>query len=151
MGVDVAPEIIVSRPRDEVAKFMFHPKNDLRWMSGIVKNRPFEDGPLKKGLRIEQVSTFLGREFAYIVEVIGADDDTFVEMAVEQPFPMTMRYELSDEGKSTRVRIRARGEPGGVFRLAKPLLASMLKKSLAKDLGKLKTVVEGLEKTSDPR
>lgn len=142
MAIDVAPEVLVAAPRDRVAAFMFDPANDLRWTGGIVASRPLDEGPLRRGSRVERTSRFLGRRFSYVVEVVEADEASFVAMRVEKPFPMEIRYELEDEGGGTRVRIRARGEAGGFFRLAAPLLAPKVERSIAADLARLKAEIE---------
>jgi len=49
--VDVRPVLLVHRPRNEVAAFMFDPANDLRWTGGITSSRPAQPGRLAKGRR----------------------------------------------------------------------------------------------------
>jgi hypothetical protein len=142
MSVDVAPEIVVSRPRAAVAAYMFDPHKDREWTGGVVECRPLTDGLLRKGSRVERVSQFLGRKFGYLVEVTAAEDDRFVHMHVDKPFPMEIRYELEDEGAGTRVRIRAKGEATGFFKLAGPFLSRMVNKSISEDLGRLKARIE---------
>jgi hypothetical protein len=142
MSVDVSPDIVIARPRREVAAFMFDPRNDLRWTGGIVACRPLDEGPLRKGTRVERTSRFLGREFSYLVEVVDHGEERFVSMRVTKPFPMQIRYELEDEGTGTRARIRATGEATGFFRIAGPLLSKMVRRSIGKDLSNLKRCLE---------
>jgi hypothetical protein len=148
MSVDVLCEIVIDRPRADVAAFMFDPARDALWTTGVVESRPLTPGLLHKGSRVERISKFLGRRFGYLVEVVDASEARFVDMAVTKPFPMTIRYELDDDaggaGGSLRTvaRIRARGEPGGFFKLAGPLLSPMVKGNIDKDLRKLKECLE---------
>ncbi len=144
MSVDVRPEILVDRPRAEVAAYMFDPTKDVEWTGGIVACRPLTPGPLRTGSRVERTSKFLGREFSYLVEVVDHRDDALVVMRVTKPFPMEIRYELEDEGGATRVRIHAKGDATGFFRMAGPLMGPMVKSSIASDLAKLKARVEAL-------
>src|SRR5262249_18269677 len=65
MGVDVRPEVLVRRPRAEVAAFMFDPRNDLRWTGGITSSRPAQPGPLVEGAMVQRTARFLGRTFSY--------------------------------------------------------------------------------------
>lgn len=142
MSVDVAPEVHIARSRAEVAAFMFDPVNDPTWTGGVVSCRPLTRGPLRTGSRVERVSRFLGREFAYLVEVVDHEDARFVAMRVTKPFPMRIRYELEDDGGGTRARIRAQGEPKGFFRVAGPLLAPMVERSIRADLESLRAHLE---------
>jgi hypothetical protein len=90
---------------------------------------------------VERDVKFLGRRFSYRYEVVDAGDD-FVEMHVEQPFPMTVRYSLADEGTGTRAAIRARGDATGFFKVAAPLMAPLVRRNIARDLAGLKRLVE---------
>lgn len=142
MGIDIEVEVTVGRRRGEVAAFMFDPRNDALWTTGIVACRPLTDGPLRAGSRVERTAKFLGRTFAYTYDVVDAEPERFVEMRVEKPFPMQIRYELEDAPGGTVARIRARGEAGGFFRVAGPLLAPMVKRNIGKDLALLKQQLE---------
>ena len=142
MSVDVAPEIVINRPRTEVAAFMFEPKFDVLWTTGIVDCKPLTDGRLRTGSRVERVSKFLGRRFSYLVDVTDHGEDRFVLMKVTQPFPMEIRYELEDVSGGTLARIRAKGDATGFFRLAGPFMSRMVRKSIGADLAKLKECIE---------
>jgi hypothetical protein len=142
MSIDVQTEIRILRPRSEVAACMFDPRNDLAWTTGIVECRPLVDGPLRIGSRVERVAVFLGRRFSYQYEVVAADGEHFVEMVVDRPFPMQVRYELEDAPGGTLARIRARGDARGFFRVARPLLARMVRRSIGADLSALRRHLE---------
>ncbi|MCG3174046.1 MAG: hypothetical protein GMKNLPBB_02266 [Myxococcota bacterium] len=142
MSIDVAPEIVIARPRAEVAAVMFDPSRDREWTRNVVASRALTPGRLRAGSQVERTVRFLGRRFSYLYEVIAAEEDVFVEMLVNEPFPMKVRYELSDAPEGTRARIRAAGDATGFFRLAGPLMAPMVRKSIEADLADLKKLVE---------
>jgi hypothetical protein len=150
--VDVRPEVLVRRPRAEVAAFMFDPANDLRWTGGITSSRPDQPGPLREGATVVRTARFLGRTFDYGYQVTRYEPDRLVEMQVERPFPMVVRYELADAagdtadgrpaGPGTAVAIRATGSPGRFFGWAGPLMAPQVRKSIAGDLARLRDCLE---------
>ena len=142
MSIDVEREILIGRDRAAVAAYMFDPGNDAAWTTGVVASRPLTEGRLHAGSRVERTTRFLGREFSYVYYVVNAASDRFVEIRVDKPFPMQVRYELEDAANGTRARIRARGEAGGFFRLAAPLLALMVGRSIAADLDNLRGELE---------
>ena len=142
MAIDVTTDILIRRPRADVAAFMFDPTNDAIWTTGVVESRPLAAGRLRKGSRVDRISKFMGRQFGYRYEVIDASDDGFVEMRVDEPFPMRIRYELADAGGGTLVRIHARGDATGFFRMAAPVMARMVRKNIGKDLELLKAHLE---------
>ena len=141
--IDVTAEVLVRRPRAEVAAYMFDPSREAEWTGGVVASRLLSPGRLREGSRVERVSRFLGREFGYVYEVVADDGDRGVDLTVERPFPMRIRYELEDAPGGTLARIRARGDATGFFRLASPLMAPMVRRNIAADLEALKARLEG--------
>jgi hypothetical protein len=145
MSVDVAPTIVIRRPRAAVAAYMFDANNDADWTTGVVESRPLQSGRLGRGSRVERISKFLGRRFGYTYEVVDANNDRFVELSVTKPFPMQIRHEPEDVPQGTRVRIRARGEASSFFRIAAPLLGALVRRNISKDLALLKQRLEAVE------
>ena len=142
MSIDARAAILIRRPRSAVAAFMFDPRNDAEWTTGVVACRPLSDGILRPGSRVERVTKFLGRQFTYEYRVTARDDDCSVDLSVDEPFPMQIRYELADEGGGTLASIRARGDAGRFFRIAGPLLGLMVRRNIARDLRAMKARLE---------
>jgi Polyketide cyclase / dehydrase and lipid transport len=142
--VDVRPTTVVHRTPAEVAQFMFDPANDLAWTGGITASRPDQPGPLREGHTVVRTAKFLGRSFDYGYVVTAHEPDRLVEMTVERPFPMVVRYELTpvDDG-ATEVAIRATGSPGRFFALARPLMAAQVRRSITADLARLRECLGG--------
>jgi hypothetical protein len=138
MTVDVRPTIMIRRPRPEVAAFMFDPANDLRWTGGITASTPAQPGPLTTGATVERTARFLGRTFTYGYVVTHHEPDRLVELKVDRPFPMVVRYELEDTDGGTLVAIRATGNPGRFFGWATPLMTRQVRKNIAGDLQRLR-------------
>ncbi len=143
MAVDVRPQVLVRKPRAEVASFMFDPANDLKWTGGITSSRPAQPGLLVAGAKVERTASFLGRTFNYGYEVTEHEPDRLVEMKVDRPFPMLVRYELADDPAGTLVAIHAVGTPGRFFGWASPVMARQVRRSISGDLGRLRAVLEG--------
>jgi len=143
VAVDVRPEVLVHRPRTEVAAFMFDPANDLRWTGGITSSHPAQLGPLVEGATVERTARFLGRTFRYGYVVTEHEPDQLVELKVDRPFPMLVRYELQDAPDGTLVAIHAVGSPGRFFGWATPVMARQVRKSITGDLGRLRSALEG--------
>jgi polyketide cyclase/dehydrase/lipid transport protein len=142
MAVDVRPVVLVHRPRRDVAAFMFDPSNDLRWTGGITASRPAQPGPLVKGATVERTARFLGRSFTYGYVVTRHEPDRLVELKVDRPFPMLVRYELDDATEGTLVAIHAAGSPGRFFGLATPLMTRQVRRSITADLERLRACLE---------
>jgi len=143
MATDVRVELIVRQTRADVARFMFDPANDVIWTTGVVACRPLTEGPLRRGSRVERTAKFLGKRFAYQYEVTDAAVERFIEMRVDEPFPMQVRYELADAPDGTLVSIHARGDARGFHRIASPILNRMVRRNIRKDLELLRTTLAG--------
>jgi hypothetical protein len=143
-AVDVRPTTVVRRTPAEVAEFMFDPANDLAWTGGITSSRPDQPGPLREGHTVVRTARFLGRTFDYGYVVTAHEPDRLVELQVEKPFPMVVRYELAavDDG-ATEVTIRATGSPGRFFGWARPLMTAQVRRSIAADLARLRDCLGG--------
>jgi hypothetical protein len=96
---------------------------------------------------VARVAHFLGRRVEYVNEVTELDPERVLDMrSVKAPFPMRVTYTFEPRGPAgadgTTVRNRVRGAPGGFFALFGPLLAPMVKRSVRKDLERLRDIME---------
>ena len=142
MPVDVKPQILLRRPRPDVAAYMFDPANDLAWTGGITSSRPAQPWPLVAGSMVERTARFLGRTFTYGYVVTRRDSDRLLELRVERPFPMLVRYELDDAPGGTLVSIHATGDPSRFFGWATPLMKRQVRRSIAADLQRRRARLE---------
>jgi len=85
---------------------------------------------------------FLGRSFDYGYVVTEHEPDQLVELMVDRPFPMLIRYELEDALEGTLVAIHASGTPGRFFGWASPLMTRRVRKSIISDLERLRGCLE---------
>ena len=143
MSVDVRPQVRIRRPRHEVADFMFDPANDLRWTGGITSSRPTRPGPLVEGAGVQRTARFLGRSFTYGYVVTAHEADALLELEVDRPFPMLIRYELADAAGGTLAAIHAAGSPGRFFGWATPIMRRQVERSISADLRRLRNCMEG--------
>lgn len=144
MSVDVTTEIVIDRPRAEVAAFAADPDNAAAWYDNIEAVEWRSEPPLALGSRIAFVAAFLGRRLAYTYEVREhRPGERFVMGTAEGPFPMETTYTWADApGGGTRMTLRNHGEPAGFSRLVAPFMAAAMRRANAKDLRKLRSVLE---------
>src|SRR2546421_12188927 len=122
--IDVTAEVVVKRPREEVAAYMTDPANDPEWIGGLREARLVGDPPLALGSRVARVASFLGRRIEYVNEIVGLEPGRLLDMrSVVAPFPMRITYSFQDRDGGTLVRNRVRGGAGGFLSLASPVLA----------------------------
>jgi uncharacterized protein YndB with AHSA1/START domain len=142
-GVRVAVETVIARPRAEVARYAMDPSNDRSWIGALTGVTVLTAGPVGVGTRVERVAQFRGRRMEYVNEIVEYSPPERLAMrSVKAPFPMTVSYEFEDAGGDTTVRIRTAGDATGFYRLARPVLAAAVRRSIASDLARLKRILE---------
>lgn len=144
MPVDVQTEIVIERPRAEVARFAEDPARAPEWYVNIRAGEWKTPPPLRIGSRLAFVAQFLGRRLAYTYEVTDyAPAERLVMRTSEGPFPMetTYQWETLSSG-ATRMSLRNRGEPSGFGKVAAPLMAAAMRRANRKDLARLKSLLE---------
>lgn len=141
MAIDVSVELVIKRTLADVANYMFDPSHDAEWTTGVVESKPLAKGHMRPGMRVKRTMEFVGRRMEYEYKVVAADE-SFVEMKVDKPFAMRIRYELEEDSKGTVTRIHARGDPGSFIKVAGPVLKVMVKRNLKADLKALQKHLE---------
>jgi hypothetical protein len=144
VAVDVVSEIDIARPRPDVAAFACDIGNTTRWYQNIKAVEFKTDPPLRVGSRIAFVAEFFGRRLEYTYEIRELVHGERLVMSTSQgPFPMETTYAWVDAGEGrTRMTLRNRGEPAGFKRVGAPLMAAAMRRANAKDLERLKAVLE---------
>lgn len=143
MAVDVQAEVIINQSRDQVVEYAMNPVNDPFWVTGITEAKMLTDPPLGRGTQVQRIAKFLGRRIQYVLEVTEFDPTSLMAMrSIKGPFPMHVTYSFDESEGGTQARIRVRGDAGGFYRLASPLLSRQVKRSIIKDLKNLKRIME---------
>ena len=146
MAVDVWTEVVIARPRHEVAAYACDPDNAAAWYEAIKSVEWRSPKPLAVGSQLEFVAQFLGRRLAYTYEVTElVPDERFVMSTAEGPFPMETTYQWEDTpAGDTNMKLGNRGEPSGFSKTAAPLVSFAVRRANRKDLRRLKQILESL-------
>lgn len=144
MPVDVLTEIVIDRPRPEVAAFAADPSNVPAWYENIRTVEWKSPKPLAVGSQVAFVARFLGRTLAYTYSIVEyVPESRLVMRTAEGPFPMETTYTWTPEGDSkTRMTLRNRGAPAGFSKLFAPFMTRAIRRANEKDLERLKCVLE---------
>jgi uncharacterized protein YndB with AHSA1/START domain len=143
--IDFTVETEIERPVAEVFAYVSDPAKLPSWQRNTVSAAPEGIGPIGLGTRIREVHTAPGgREVPSLVEVAEYEPDRlFALRMIEGPLPLDARIELEPAGSGTRMSFRVHGRPGGLLRIASPLMKRPLKRQFEAHCAELKRVLEG--------
>jgi uncharacterized membrane protein len=149
----VEEEIIIRRPPEDVFAFATAPENDRLWSSTAVERRVESDGPIQVGTRINAVDKFLGRRIESTFEVTEHEPNRRSAIKfVSGPVRAEGTYTFEPASGGTRFRWALQAPPGlgGLYlgRVTDPLVTSIFRRRLRRDLRRLKEVMEGAESAS---
>lgn len=144
MPVDISTEIVIDRPRAEVAAYAAEPDNAIAWYEHIKRVIWKTPQPLVVGSQVAFLADFLGRQLEYVYEIKTFEPGERLVMSTAQGrFPMETTYAWRDEpGGGTRMSLRNHGEPHGFSRLGSLLLRPAMRRANRKDLRRLKDLLE---------
>ena len=144
MSADVLTEIVIDRPREQVAAYAGDPSNAPRWYVNIKSVEWKTPPPLALGSRLAFVAHFLGKKLAYVYEIAEMTPGSQLVMrTADGPFPMETTYTWEDAGEGkTRMTLRNRGQPSGFSKLVGPMMAAAMRRANGKDLARLKSLLE---------
>jgi hypothetical protein len=142
MPFDVRVEANVAGSPDEVAAYMFDPRHDPEWITGIMHVDP-PDTPVAVGTETHRLARFMGRRIDYVLRVKEYIPDRLMVMeSVRAPFPMGVTYGIEPDRSGSRVSLRVTGGYGLLMRLAQPIVTRQIRRSLQADLRHLRGRLE---------
>jgi hypothetical protein len=135
---DITASVKIDRAPATVARIMFDPANDIKWIDGAKRVEPFEGNATAIGTRVKRHGAFWGRDFTWTTETVSFEPERLLTLKyVEGPMTGQAIYEIVADGAGAKVTIRHQGAT-----LAMVGTATMLKQTLQGDLGRLKRLVE---------
>ena len=141
--IKVVTGVHIDRPSGEVFAFISDFENNPKWQSGQLEARFTSEGPMRVGSTYDQVAKFLGRRIKSSFEVLEYEPNRKVKAAsTSGSFPITFTRTVESHNGGTEVTAIIEGDASGFFKLAEPLLARMVQRSVDSDYKNLKRVME---------
>jgi hypothetical protein len=142
--VDVMTEIKIQCSHDKVSEYAANPDNAPKWYVNIKSAEWQTPKPMTIGSRIAFKAQFLGRDLAYVYEIVEfVQGEKLVMKTADGPFPMetTYTWEAIDSA-ITRMTLRNKGNPTGFSKFLAPFMSTMMIRANNKDLKKIKEILE---------
>ena len=142
--VDVITEINIKCPISKVSEFASNPDNVPKWYVNIHYVEWKTPKPLQLGSQIAFKAKFLGRELAYVYEVVEwIPGKTLVMKTANGPFPMETIYTWHPiDDSTTKMVLRNKGNPTGFSKMFTPFMSTMMRRANMKDLREIKAILE---------
>jgi uncharacterized protein YndB with AHSA1/START domain len=135
--------LLIARPIQDVFPFLSNPLNLPRWQTMVVEVTPENQGAAGKGSTFRIKSEMMGHKMEGRIEIVEfVPPSTFAFRNQSGPMSVTVTMNLITTGTSTQVSIHALGEPGGMFKLAEPVLAKQIQGQMETNLARLKCYLE---------
>jgi uncharacterized membrane protein len=134
---------LIDRPVEDVFAFISNPMNLVRWQSMVAKVEPASSGPVGVGSKYKIQSEVMGRKMEGVMDITDlVPSEKFGFKNVAGPVQVQAVITFKSVGTATRLNFSGQGEPGGVFKLAEPMLAKQVKSQMEENLKRLKSVLE---------
>ena len=141
--IRVETRVHIDRHSEEVFAFISNFGNNPKWQSGQLEARVTSEGPLQVGSTYDQVAKFLVRRIESTFEVLEYEPNRRLKAAsTSGSFPITFTRLVEARGGGTEVTAIIEGDASGSFKLAEPLLARMVQRSVDSDYQNLKRIME---------
>jgi hypothetical protein len=142
--VDVLTEIMIKSPIKNVSEYAANPDHAPEWYVNIHSAEWKTPKPLAIGSLIAFKAKFLGRELAYVYEIVEyIPEEKLVMKTANGPFPMETTYTWQAiDATHTRMTLRNKGIPTGFSKMFSPFMSTMMKRANFKDLKKIKGILE---------
>jgi len=135
--------IVINRSLEEVFAFTTNFENQPKWQSRLLEVTKTSEGPIGVGARWRFVAKFLGQRIEFEQECTGYEPNrVYAGKSTSGPFPIEGRQTYEPVEGGTRLNVIGEVQPGGFFKLAEPLVVSMLKRLTDADLANLKDLME---------
>ncbi len=115
----------------------------IQMWSPVENMKLITPGSVGVGSQFSQTVSILGKSFETITEVTTNNPPTsYAIKATSGPMPFEQRFTLTPTTEGTQLDTVIEGEPGGLLKLAGPVVASAVNKQLNDQLNKLKQLLE---------
>jgi len=135
--------VLIDKPAEEVFTFITNPANMSKWNSAVVSLEQITPGEVGMGTKFKSVGEMMGRRIEGEMQVVAFEPNSkygFQMNAGHVQINVTLTFKTV--GTGTKLSLNAQGNPGGLFKLAEPVMQGRIKSMMEDNLARLKAVLE---------
>ena len=135
--------IIINRPIEEVFAVVSNLENNPKWSSTFLEVKKTSEGPIGVGTTWQAAQKALGQRLESEVEVTEYEPNRkCAQKSKSGPIPAKIWQTYEPVEGGTQVTVALEAEVGGFFKLAEPLVKTMVKRNIETDFANLKDLME---------
>ena len=135
--------VVINRPLEEVFAFVTDFDNATQWMAELVEGKQTSEGPLGVGTTLSGVARPMGRRVESTQEVVEYEPNSkYAIKSTSGPVASQDNYTFESVAGGTKLTRVAEAEVSGVFKLAEPLFARMMRRQFETNFANLKDLLE---------
>ena len=142
--IDVEASTVINRPVEAVFAFVADLENNPKWETNFVEVKRISPEPLGVGTVYQCVLRVPGQRVTSRIEITEFTPNQRISFRGDKPASAKPVGSITFEplGSGTKVTTLPRPEMRGVFKLLEPMMTGYIKRSNAKHLHNLKTLLE---------
>ena len=134
---------LIDKPVKDVFAFITNPANMSKWNSAVVSMEQITPGAVGLGTKFKNVGEMMGRRIEGEMQVIAFEPDSKYGFQMNAgPVQVNVTLNFKTVGTGTKLSLNAQGNPGGLFKLAEPVMQGRVKSMMEENLARLKSVME---------
>ena len=139
----IETSLVINRPIEEVFAYTTNFENQPDWQSRLLEAEKTSEGPIGVGTTWRLVAKFLGQRVETTTVITEYElNRTYAGKSTSGPVPVEARQSYEPIPGGTRITFTAEAQPGSFFKLAEPLVMSLLKRQGEADAATLKALME---------
>jgi len=134
---------LIDKPVKDVFAFITNPANMAKWNSAVVSMEQITPGAVGLGTKFKNVGEMMGRRIEGEMQVVAFEPDSKYGFQMNAgPVQISVTLTFKTVGTGTKLSLNAQGNPGGLFKLAEPVMQGRVKSMMEENLTRLKSVLE---------
>jgi uncharacterized protein YndB with AHSA1/START domain len=135
--------ITINRPVEEVFAYVSDLPSGPEWQPGLVEVRRITAGPNGVGTQFSGVRKFMGRKMESVIEYTTYEPNKkLVFKSISGNSPLVQSFLFEPTAAGTKLTARLELQTSSLMGLAKPLIASSLKRDVDTNYDILKNLLE---------